>query len=238
MTQNVRGRLFQLSCQILEFLAACDVSLQLRKRSQVVGSTLPYLLHRSLRDPLGDSWGGRLPLPGDIDPDQKPLTFLFTANGRQPCWATNGIEIPTQQTLCIRMEWDTTSLACLTTPDRDRPTPHVKVTELYVADLLHTQPRIDEQGQQGFITRTEDGVLLSASRTQQRINSFSRKGSWSQRFCRNVLHVCHGVLNQKMRSERPATIPSERGQSAVNGGRSSPIITLAGSSPVTEVFMP
>ncbi|HEY6410777.1 MAG TPA: hypothetical protein VIY29_25265 [Ktedonobacteraceae bacterium] len=66
MTQNVWGRLFQLSCQILELLAACDISLQLRKKSQLLCSMLPYLLHCSLRDTLCDSWGGRMPLPGVV----------------------------------------------------------------------------------------------------------------------------------------------------------------------------
>src|SRR5437879_5527699 len=41
-----------------------------------------------------------------------------------------------------------------------------------------------------------------------------------------------------MTGERPATIPSERGQSAVNGGRGSPLIALVDRSPVTQVFMP
>ncbi len=62
------------------------------------------------------------------------------------------------------MERDTTSLAYLATPDRDCPTPQVKVTKLYVTDLLYAQSRIDEQCQQGFITGMEDDVLLSPSR--------------------------------------------------------------------------
>src|SRR5438132_6479721 len=41
-----------------------------------------------------------------------------------------------------------------------------------------------------------------------------------------------------MTGERPATVPPERGQSAVNSSGSSPIIALADISPVTQVFMP
>src|SRR5258708_32380352 len=41
-----------------------------------------------------------------------------------------------------------------------------------------------------------------------------------------------------MTGERPATIPSERGQSAVNGGRGSPLIALVDRLLVTQAFMP
>src|SRR5258707_11534829 len=165
MPQHVGCDTFQPPSQVLQRLASCDVPLQLRLGPQLLRRTQTQLLDRSLRDPLGDAWDGRLSLPCDIDPDQELLTLLFTADGRFPCWATNDIEIPTQQTLCIRMERDTTSLACLAAPDRDRPTPQIKVTQLDVAGLLHTQPCIDEQGQQRFITHTKGGVGLSTSRS-------------------------------------------------------------------------
>ena len=91
MTQNVWGRPFQLSCQILEFFAAFDVSLTLGFCTQVLCCGLSQLLYSSLGDPLGDSYPHWLPFCRHRDANQQPLPFLVTADGRQSFWTTNNL---------------------------------------------------------------------------------------------------------------------------------------------------
>src|SRR6266487_2609225 len=126
----------------------------------------------------------------------------------------------------------------LATAHRQHATLQIKITQLHIADLLHTEPCIDEQCQKRFITRTENSVLLTVSSSQQRINGFSGKGSRRQRFCWNILNVGHGILKQHMMGKSPATIAPQRGQSTVNGGRSCAVIALTSQPPVAQVFMP
>ena len=79
---------------------------------------------------------------------------------------------------------------------------------------------------------------LSMSRSQQRINGFSGKGSRRQRLCRHILDVGHRVFQEQMMGECEAAISTQRGQSAVNGGRSRAVIALTSHAPVAQVFMP
>src|SRR5260370_17514384 len=104
--------------------------------------------------------------------------------------------------------------------------------------FVQTEPCIGEHGQQGFVAGTEEGVRLCMSRTQKRINGFSGKGSWGQRLRRHILHLCCRVLDEQMMGKRPATVSAERGQSPVNGSRSSPIIALPSHAPVPQVLIP
>ena len=70
----------------------------------------------------------------------------------------------------------TTRFACLATAHRKRATSQVKITQLDIADLLHTEPCIDEQCQKRFITRTENSVLLTVSSSRASHQRLQREG--------------------------------------------------------------
>jgi hypothetical protein len=151
VAQHMRGDIFQPPRQVYERLAACDVSLTLCLSAQVLCGASPKLSHRSLRHPLRDSYPGGLPFRRHRNSDQKPFSLLVTTKSRQSLWAAHALKIAAQQTRCIKMQRNTTRFACLATAHRQRATLQIKITQLHIADLLHTEPCIDEQCQKETI---------------------------------------------------------------------------------------
>src|SRR5690242_10384092 len=147
MPQHVGCDTFQPPGQVLQRLASCDVPLQLCLGTQLLRCTQTKLLHGSLRDPLGDSYLRGLSFRRHSDSDQKSFSLLVTADGGQSRWATHALKIAVEKTLGIWMQRQTTRFSCLATADRNSATSQIKIAQLQIACLLHTEPYINEQRQ-------------------------------------------------------------------------------------------
>src|SRR6266567_1492840 len=138
VAQHVGSHCFQPSGQVLQILAACDVSLTLGLRTQLLCGKLPQLLYSSLGDPLGDAYSRRLSFYRHYDANQQPFPFLVTPNGRQPFWTANTLKVAAQETPRVWVERDSTRFSSLATTHRDCTTSQIQITQLQVTGFLHT----------------------------------------------------------------------------------------------------
>jgi hypothetical protein len=100
-----------------------------------------------LGDPLGNAYPRWLAFRRHRDSRQYPLAFLIAPHGRQTFRTTNHLKVAAEKSLCIGVKWNATSFARLATAYRNGATFYIKVSQLQIAGLLHTEPRIDEQRQ-------------------------------------------------------------------------------------------
>src|SRR5258708_7913725 len=81
-------------------------------------------------------------------------------------------------------------------------------------------------------------MLFGASSTEQGVYRLSRKCARSYGISGNIFNISCRILSEQTTERSPLTVPTKRGQPAINRGRSSPIVTLANQPPVTDIFVP
>jgi hypothetical protein len=135
------------------------------------------------------------------------------------------------------VKWDTARPSALAAPHRHRAAGKVEVAQLHVARLLHPQPRVGQQCQDGLVAQPQPLVSLGAYRPQQRVDRLDRDRARGWRVERQVLQLAHRALGDDALGDQPGPEAAQRGDRAVDRRRRLAVLDLPRALPALEVHL-
>ncbi len=101
MPKLVRRGGFQLTCAHTELLCPCQITLAEGGFCKLGGCESPQMRNALAGHSCFDSRNQRAPDHRALHPHEQRGALLFTANGRQPFWAADLLEIAGERALCF-----------------------------------------------------------------------------------------------------------------------------------------